>query len=116
MRPGSLIENGGGENMLKDSVVLHVYVEAVPGHEEELAEHLHGLLEPTRQEPGCLLYELHRDPEDAGKFMFYEEWADQAALDSHNVSPHISAWRAYRNAATPNPVATQTATKWRIFR
>jgi quinol monooxygenase YgiN len=90
-------------------------MEAVPGHEEELASHLLALVEPTRKEPGCLVYELHRDPTDAGKFMFYERFVNQAALDSHNDSPHLKGFFAARAAATPDPVAKAVLTKWRVF-
>jgi hypothetical protein len=50
--------------MSDNHFILNVHLEAVPGHEEELAQHLLGLVGPTRAEPGCLVYNLHRDPEN----------------------------------------------------
>lgn len=101
--------------MNDNNVILNVHMEAVPGHEEELAEQLLALVAPTRSEAGCLIYELHRDPENPGKFMFYERFVNQEALDSHTASPHLQRFRDYRAAANPDPLAKSTATKWRVF-
>ena len=98
-----------------DNVILNVHMEAVPGHEDELAAQLLALVEPTRREPGCLVYQLHRDPESRGKFMFYERFVSQEALDSHTASPHLTRFREYRASANPDPLASSTVTKWRAF-
>jgi quinol monooxygenase YgiN len=96
-------------------VILNVHLEAVPGHEEELAEQLLALVAPTRGEPGNLAYELHRDPENPAKFMFYERFLSQEALDAHNAAPHFKRWQAYRATAKPDPVAASVVTKWRAI-
>ena len=93
-------------------IVLNVQMEAATGREEDLARELRALVAPTRQEPGCLAYELHFDPESPGRFMFYEKFADQAALDAHVGSAHFSKWKQYR-AAGPDPVAVSHVTRWR---
>jgi quinol monooxygenase YgiN len=93
-------------------IVLNVHMEAVPGREEDLARELHALIAPTRQEPGCLAYELHRDPDAPGRFMFYEKFADQAALDAHIGSAHFCKWQQYQKAG-PDPVAVIQVTRWR---
>ncbi|WP_306602145.1 putative quinol monooxygenase [Geothrix sp. 21YS21S-2] len=49
---------------------------------------------PTRAEPGCLRYELHRDPGNPGVIAYLETWADAGALEAHRRSPHVQAWRA----------------------
>lgn len=50
---------------------------------------LRDLLEPTRQEPGCLRYTLLHNPNDPTAFTFVEEWADAAALDAHFATAHV---------------------------
>jgi len=77
--------------MEDDDVILNVHIEAVPGHEESLADQLLALVAPTRKETGCLVYELHRDWQNPGKFMFYERFASQAALDEHLASPYFDS-------------------------
>jgi quinol monooxygenase YgiN len=37
----------------------------------------------SRTEPGCLSHAVHVDCEDPLRLVFYEEWADRAALDVH---------------------------------
>ncbi len=50
-----------------------------------------GLVAPTRQEAGCLNYDLHVSPEDPAKFLFHENWTSKALLDAHLQSAHIKA-------------------------
>jgi quinol monooxygenase YgiN len=63
--------------------------QARPGRESELRVALAGLLAPTRQEPGCLHYDLHQAAQEPAKFLFHENWTDKAALDAHLKSSHI---------------------------
>lgn len=52
---------------------------------------LQGLLEPTRQESGCLRYTLLHHSNDPTDFTFVEEWADAAALEAHLAAPPVQA-------------------------
>lgn len=63
--------------------------EARPGKEAELRTALIGLVAPTRQEAGCLNYDLHISAENPAKFLFHENWTTKAALDAHLQTPHI---------------------------
>ena len=99
--------------MTETPIVLNVHFQAAPGHEKDLGRELHAMVAPTREEAGCLVYELHFDPEDPGKFMFYEKFASQAALDLHVATPHLMHFRSYVKAN--NPIAGQTVTRWRSF-
>jgi quinol monooxygenase YgiN len=93
-------------------VVLEVHMEAAPGQEKELEEQLSALLAPTREEPGCLAYELQNDPEDRRSFLFYEKFKDQAALDAHLATAHFQRFAAFRNQGS-DPVAQVTVTRWK---
>jgi quinol monooxygenase YgiN len=96
---------------MADTIVLNVHIEAKDGRQEDLARELGALVAPTRQEKGCLTYELHRDPEDDKKFMFYEQFADQEALDFHIAAAYFKKFLNYREQ--DDPVAGQTVTRWR---
>ena len=100
--------------MSDENIVLNVHMRAVPGRERELESELRALLVPTREERGCLAYELHRDREDPHKFMFYEKFESQAALDAHVQSPHFQKFLAYR-AASSDPVAVADVTRWSVI-
>ena len=47
-------------------------------------------------EPGCLVYRPHRSTKDPDLFMFYEIYADRAALDAHAKGAHLAAFRKRR--------------------
>jgi quinol monooxygenase YgiN len=96
---------------MAETIVLNVQIEAKEGRQEDLARELNALVAPTREEQGCLAYELHRDPEDDKKFMFYEQFADQTALDTHIDAPYFKRFLSYREQ--DDPVAGQTVTRWR---
>ena len=55
-------------------------------------------------EPGCLAYRLHRAAEDPDLFLFYETYADGAALDAHRKSPHLASFRQRREGMTEGAV------------
>jgi quinol monooxygenase YgiN len=99
--------------MTEAPIIINVHFQAAPGHEKELGGQLHALVAPTREEPGCLVYELHLDPEDPGKFMFYEKFTSQAALDQHLTAPYFKRFQSYLKAN--DPIAAQTVTKWQSF-
>jgi len=100
--------------MFSDHVILNVHLQAAPGREEEAAIQLQKLLGPTRSEPGCITYLLHRDPGDPAKFMFYEEFVNQDALEQHNKSAHFLEWVAYQSAHE-GLIEKAILTYWRSF-
>lgn len=43
----------------------------------------------TRNEVGCLSYELTHDLKNPGHFIFFEKWKDEDALIKHTKSEHF---------------------------
>ncbi len=76
---------------MKIDVVAHIH--AKPGKEKELKSVLEGFVAPTRQEDGCIRYDLFVDLDHPTKFTFIEEWASREALAKHGQSAHITAGR-----------------------
>ncbi|MBZ5586845.1 MAG: antibiotic biosynthesis monooxygenase [Acidobacteriia bacterium] len=76
--------------MAEPSLTVFAEFRAKPGNEQELGGLLRRLIEPTRQERGCLQYELHVDDEQPGHFLFYETWTSMAELEAHAASPHFT--------------------------
>jgi quinol monooxygenase YgiN len=62
---------------------------ALPGKESELRQALLSCIAPTRQEEGCVQYDLHESTEKPGHFVFYENWTSREALDRHLATPHL---------------------------
>ncbi len=75
--------------MGQDSLRVIATVKARSEKVDDLRGLLMGLIAPTRQEPGCITYELLQNKEDATEFTFVEEWTDEAALESHFGRSHI---------------------------
>lgn len=70
---------------------LFAELEAKPTQGKELESILKGLVEPTRQEPGCIHYAVHRDQASDVRFLVYEVYRDEAACQAHLNSSHIKA-------------------------
>lgn len=47
------------------------------------------LQEQTRQEPGCRQYVFHQGVKEPNRFLIYEVYDDQAALEAHHASQHF---------------------------
>jgi len=56
-----------------------------------------GLIEKSRAEEGCVSYSLYQDPKDKTKFLFFEEWKNQAAVDFHFATEHFRCFGAVLN-------------------
>jgi quinol monooxygenase YgiN len=82
---------GQAAEVPKDAVILTAMAKAKPDQVEAVKEALLSLVEPTRNEPGCLCYNLHQSKSDPTQFMFYEQWANKEALDAHGKTPHMKA-------------------------
>lgn len=68
------------------------FFRAKPGQTELLGKALTDLVEPTRQEAGCISYDLHQSLEDADSWFVYENWRLAADLDAHMQTEHIKAF------------------------
>ena len=79
--------------MSKTSLTVIATFQARPGKESELRAALIGLRAPSRNEAGCLNYDVHQSVDEPAKFLFHENWTSQAQLDAHLQSPHIKALR-----------------------
>lgn len=49
------------------------------------------LVNETRKEAGCLVYELFQRPDAPHVFQTVEQWTDKAAADAHMGTPHVVA-------------------------
>ena len=73
------------------TVTVVATFESRPGKENELRNALIGLVAPTRQENGCINYDLHASSENPRRFLFHENWTTKMALEAHLQTPHIQA-------------------------
>lgn len=66
-------------------------MKAAPGKEAQLHALLLAALPKFQQEPGCQAYALLADLEDPTRFVSYERWDDEAALQAHMKAPTLTA-------------------------
>ncbi|MEQ1552170.1 putative quinol monooxygenase [Sphingorhabdus sp.] len=51
------------------------------------------LVETTREEDGCIAYDVAEDMFDPGLIRCSEIWPDHSSLQKHLVAAHIAPWR-----------------------
>ncbi|WIW90316.1 putative quinol monooxygenase (plasmid) [Sphingobium sp. V4] len=67
---------------------------AKPGQSEALGAALQNLVAPSRDEPGCIIYQVHQSTEDPTLWMVYEVWRSVDDLAHHFTLPHMQAFVA----------------------
>ena len=50
------------------------------------------MIEKSNQEGGCSFYQLYQDPYNSSKFVFVEEYKNQAAVDAHFATEYFKAF------------------------
>lgn len=76
--------------MSQTTIRVVARVVALPDKVEVVKSILTQLVEPTRQESGCITYELLQNYADPTDFTFVEEWESQALLNIHLNSAHLA--------------------------
>jgi (4S)-4-hydroxy-5-phosphonooxypentane-2,3-dione isomerase len=70
-------------------IVLAVTWVAKVGRENETAGLFSKLTQESRKEPGCLMYQVHRHRTEPRRFLIYEQYKDDAALEAHRTATHF---------------------------
>jgi quinol monooxygenase YgiN len=73
-------------------VIAHLRAHAGKG--DEVAALAVPLIEATRQEDGCISYDLYRKITEPDVLVFVETWKSRAAVDAHFIEPHLKAFQA----------------------
>jgi quinol monooxygenase YgiN len=75
-------------------ICLCVRVTVKAGTEDEVIKFFGPLTEASRKEPGCLFYQAQQHRDDPRKFLVYEQYKDDAALEAHRNSEHFQRYGA----------------------
>ncbi|MDO0926610.1 putative quinol monooxygenase [Streptomyces sp. TG1A-8] len=76
---------------MNDTVMIIAESNAAEGKADQVRSLIQSVVERTRAEDGCLRYDLLRDLDDDSHMILIEEWRDQAALDAHLASEHLTS-------------------------
>lgn len=75
---------------MKKRVIARLFI--TNGSIEAFKKQAELIIQKTRAEGGCRCYSLFQDVSNTGEFLFYEEYADQNALDVHFKSEYLGAF------------------------
>ncbi|TWT54024.1 putative monooxygenase [Rubripirellula amarantea] len=78
--------------MAKLTIVANIKVK--PDHINAVKAELEKLIPITRDEEGCLQYDLHQDNENPSHFMFYENWESRERWQTHMNNQHLKDYMA----------------------
>jgi quinol monooxygenase YgiN len=77
---------------VRTGLTVIAYITAKAGHQEQVRDALLDLVAHTRNEKGCVNYDLHQSQENASEFAIYENWEKASDLDAHAKSSHLQAF------------------------
>jgi quinol monooxygenase YgiN len=73
------------------SLTVLAQIKARPGQEGAVRRELLSLVAPSRNDAGCLNYDLHQAQDNPALFLFHENWTSKAHLDAHLQKPALQA-------------------------
>ena len=73
-------------------IVVTGRVQVPPEHRQRFIEVASEMCRQSRAESGCDGYRVYADLEQADRYVFLEEWVDDAALQRHFAQPHTGAF------------------------
>lgn len=77
------------------AIAVHAVITPKPEYVDVVLTEMRGMVQHSRQEPGCLRYDLLRQ-DDGGTVRLHvqERYRDMAAVQAHRDSAHYQAYRA----------------------
>ena len=80
---------------MRTGLTVIAYITAKASHQDQVRGALLDLVAQTRNEKGCVNYDLHQSQENASEFAIYENWERPTDLDAHSKSSsdvHQGCW------------------------
>ncbi|MGM7701814.1 putative quinol monooxygenase [Pseudalkalibacillus sp. Hm43] len=75
-----------------DAIVINAIFKPKSDKVEEFFKELKEVQRASREEEGCVQYELHQGLED-DTFMLYEIWENETAFEEHITTDHYNHYR-----------------------
>jgi len=91
-------------------IALFVTLDVRPGVRGRLVEAISAQgAASLEREPGCLRFDVCVDADDPNRFLLYEVYEDEAALEAHRTTPHFAVWREAAAECVERQVNTVTS-------
>lgn len=79
---------------MSSAIAVVATITALDGHAATVETALRTAVPAVREEAGCEMYALHRDPANPARFVMIERWRDAAALAGHVAAPAFQSLAA----------------------
>jgi quinol monooxygenase YgiN len=89
--------------MSDETIVLIARLKVMPDKIEQTRSAALAIVEPSRNEAGCLNYDIHQSIEDETVFLWHETWANKAAIDEHFATPFFQEFFAVVGEVAAEP-------------
>ncbi len=81
-----------GRKIIMNKLTIVAYIEAKKDKVDLVKNELLNLLEITRNEEGCINYNLHQNNDESNKFVFYENWESRELWQKHMNNDHLNEY------------------------
>lgn len=89
--------------MSNENIVLMARLKVKADKIEEAKSAALAIVEPSRNEPGCLNYDVHQTIDDPTVFLWHETWENQQAIDEHFEMSYFKEFAATVEKITEAP-------------
>ncbi len=95
---------------MNQPVRVIVKITARPDAASAMRDVVLALAQASREEDGCVRYDVLQNAAEPHVFLLVEEWTSNAHLDAHNLTPHVhdAVMKATPLAAAPLDVGRYT--------
>ena len=92
VNPVMLMQHHPAEPVMDSKMMIIAKLSVKPEKAKDFTEAAKGMIENSNKESGCSFYQLFQDPYDNSKFVFVEEYKNQAAVDAHFAADYFKAF------------------------
>lgn len=90
--PINVNETSSVEPVMDSKMMIIAKLSVKSEKAKDFTEAAKEIIENSNKESGCIFYQLFQDPYDNSKFVFVEEYKNQAAVDAHFAADYFKAF------------------------
>lgn len=94
-----------------EKIIISAFLVAKPDKEQAVREVLEEVLTHSRQEEGCIQYDVHQSLENTHQFLIYEIWVNEDEIHKHIDTEH---YQNYRKNIEPL-IESRNVQKWSLI-
>jgi quinol monooxygenase YgiN len=103
-------DSKGKTQVTENSMMITAKILVKADKVKEFIEAAKEMIEKANKESGCKFYQLYQDPYNNTRFMFVEEYKNQAAVDAHFATDYFKAFGAKIGPLVQEPAKIKIVT------